>query len=88
MLNSSLHVLKTYSHCSIACQLCILFLDGLKTQFDIIDIVTMQKFVIHEFVGRHTTHHNLILRNQEQGVNKQIRRYQVDHMNMQSAQVN
>lgn len=88
ILNSCLHVIKTYSHCSIACQTCLLVLDNLKTQFDILDIVTLQKFVINEFVARHTAHHNLILRYQEEGIDKPIRRYQIDHNNLQSAQVN
>lgn len=39
ILNTTLSVIKTYSHCSIACQLSIMILDSLKTQFDITDIV-------------------------------------------------
>ena len=53
-----------------------------------IDIVTMQKFVVSEFAIRHTAQHDLILRNQEEGIQRPIRRYQIDHFNMQSAQVN
>jgi hypothetical protein len=49
LLNSMLFVLREYSHCSIANQLCIIVLDNLKSLFDVIDIVTMQKFVINEF---------------------------------------
>ena len=65
-----------------------MILDNVKTQFDILDIVTLQKFVINEFVSRHTAHHNLIVQNQNEGIDKPVRRYQIDHYNMPSAQVN
>ena len=87
-MNSTIFVIKNYSHCSIACQTCILLLDGVKTQLDIVDIVNLQKFVISESVARHTAHHEMIIKGQEQGIDKPIRRYQIDHMNMPSAQVN
>ena len=63
-------------------------MDNIKSQFDVIDIVSMQKFVINEFARRHHVQHQLIVRNQEEGINRPIRRYQIDHNNMQSAQVN
>lgn len=88
ILKTCLNVLMTYSYCSVACQVCILILDQLKTMFDIIDIVTMQKFVINEFSERHTAHHNLIMKNQQEGNNQPIRRYWIDHLNLQSGQVN
>ena len=70
-----LFVLREYSHCSIANQLCILTLDALKTLFDVVDIVSMQKFVINEFSYRHQVLNNLIKHNQETGSNQIIKRY-------------
>lgn len=81
-------VLSNFSYCSIANQLSILILDNIKTQYDVIDLVQMQKFVINEFAKRHHQQHQLIIRNQEEGNNQPVRRYQIDHNNMQSAQVN
>ena len=88
IVNSMLLVLQNFSYCSIACQLSILILDNIKTQYDVVDIVSMQKFVINEFARRHHVQHQLIMRNQEEGLDRPIRRYQIDHNNMQSAQVN
>lgn len=45
-------VIREYSYCSIACQLCIMILDSLKSLFDVIDLVELQKFVIVEFRER------------------------------------
>jgi len=55
MVDSMLNILTTFNHSSIANQICILVLDNLKTLFDIVDIVTLQKFVITEFRQRHAT---------------------------------
>ena len=43
----------TALHSSIANQICIMILDGIKNQCDVYDIVCMQKFVIAEFTKRH-----------------------------------
>lgn len=82
VVSSMLYVLHHFNYCSIANQLSILILDNIKTQMDVIDIVTMQKFVISEFAQRHHIQHQLIVRNQEEGVDHPIRRYQIDHNNM------
>jgi len=42
-------VLREYSYCSIACQLCIMILDTIKNLLDVVDMVILQKFVIDEF---------------------------------------
>jgi len=53
IVNTMLSTIKEYSHCSISNQLCIMILDCIKSQVDVIDLVTMQKFVIAEFKARH-----------------------------------
>lgn len=53
VLSTMLSTLREYNHCSISNQLCILVLDSIKTMIDVIDLVSMQKFVIQEFQMRH-----------------------------------
>lgn len=53
IVKTVLVVMKEYSYCSIANQLCILVLDQIKTLLDVIDVVSLQKFVIQEFRERH-----------------------------------
>lgn len=60
VLNTLLFVMKTFNYCSIANQLCILIMDGIKTQFDCVDFVSIQKFIINEFAERHQFLNNLI----------------------------
>lgn len=88
LLQTLLAVLREYGHCSIACQLCILILDQTKNQLDVIDIVSLQKFVLHEFSQRHEFLSNMHRTNKESENPRVIKRYQLDHHNMQSAQVN
>ena len=88
IVKTVLVVMKEYSYCSIANQLCILILDQIKTLLDVIDVVSLQKFVIQEFRERHLHLYDLHKRNREQGGNHVIKRYHIDHLNMQSAQVN
>lgn len=81
-------VMREYSYCSIANQYCIMMIDQIKTLFDVIDVVTLQKFVIREFRERHQLLYDLHKYNKARGSNDEVKRYQVNHMNMQSAQVN
>lgn len=81
-------VMRDYSYCSIANQLCIMVLDQIKGYLDVVDIVQLQKFVIQEFRERHQHLVELHKFNKLQGVEEEIRRYKINHMNMQSAQVN
>lgn len=60
----------------------------MKTLFDVIDVVQLQKFVINEFRERHQLLYDMHKQNKEKGINQEIKRYHVDHQNMQSAQVN
>ena len=85
LLNTMLVILREYSHCSIANQLCIMILDAAKSLFDVIDIVTMQKFIIGEFSARHQVLSEMHQANREAGNTRIIKRYQIDHLNMQSA---
>lgn len=75
VLNTMLFVMKNFNYCSIANQMSILIIDNIKSQLDVIDIVSMQKFVINEFANRHHAHHQLIVRQQEEGIDRPIRRY-------------
>lgn len=52
------------------------------------DVVQLQKFVINEFRERHQLLYDMHKHNKQHGINKEIKRYHVDHQNMQSAQVN
>ena len=79
-------VIRKFSHCSIACQLCIMILDALKSLFDVIDLVQLQKFVIIEFRERQLLQFELMQKRKSEGVSAQ--RYQINHQNMQSAHVN
>jgi hypothetical protein len=36
-----LYILRTYSHNSVANQLCVLVLDNLKSMFDVVDMVSL-----------------------------------------------
>lgn len=65
-----------------------MLLDQMKTLFDVIDVVQLQKFVINEFRERHQLLYDMHKYNKLNGINKEIKRYHVDHQNMQSAQVN
>lgn len=83
-----LFTLQNFNHCSTGNQLCIIVLDNLKTMFDVVDIVTLQRFVMSEFRQRRQYVKSLIRQNQERGDSKIIKPYQMDHENMHSAQVN
>ena len=41
LVRTVLLVIRNYSYCSIACQLCIMILDNIKTMFDVVDIVQL-----------------------------------------------
>jgi hypothetical protein len=77
--------MREYSYCSIANQLCIMVLDQIKTLFDVVDVVQLQKFVINEFKERHEHLLDLHKYNKLNGIDAQVKRYHVDHTNMQSA---
>ena len=81
-------VIREYSYCSIACQLCIMVLDALKALFDVIDLVQLQKFVIVEFRERQLLQFEQMQKRKSEGGSAVGRRYQINHLNMQSAQVN
>jgi hypothetical protein len=80
--------MREYSYCSIANQYCIMIIDQIKTLFDVVDVVSLQKFVIHEFRERHQLLYDMHKYNKARGSADEIKRYQINHMNMQSAQVN
>lgn len=88
LVKTLLLLMREYSYCSISNQLCIMVLDQIKTQFDVVDVVQLQKFVINEFRERHKLLLDMDKYNKLRGINVKIKRYQVDHNNMQSAQVN
>ena len=46
IVKTVLTVMREYSYCSIANQLCIMVLDQIKTLLDVVDVVSLQKFVI------------------------------------------
>jgi len=85
IVKSLLVVMREFSYCSIANQLCIMVLDQMKTLFDVIDVVQLQKFVINEFRERHQLIYDMHNFNKQNGIEKEIKRYHVDHQNMQSA---
>jgi len=85
VVKSLLVVMREFSYCSIANQLCIMLLDQMKTLFDVIDVVQLQKFVINEFRERHQLLYDMHKYNKLHGINKEIKRYHVDHQNMASA---
>ena len=60
----------------------------MKGLFDVTDVVQLQKFVIQEFRERHQHLYEMHKLNKARGATEIIRRYQINHMNMQSAQVN
>ena len=53
LVRTMLIVMREYSYCCIANQLCIMILDQIKSLFDVADVVQLQKFVIQEFRERH-----------------------------------
>ena len=53
LVKTLLLIMRDYSYCSTANQLCIMILDQIKTLFDVIDVVQLQRFVINEFRERH-----------------------------------
>jgi len=59
-----------------------MILDQIKTLFDVIDVVQLQKFVIQEFRDRHQHLYELHKWNKQNGGNVIIRRYQINHLNM------
>ena len=65
-----------------------MILDNIKTLLDVIDIVQLQSFVIQEFRDRHQHLYDQHTKNRENGSATAVKRYQLDHLNMQSAQVN
>jgi len=67
-----------------------MILDQIKNLLDVIDIVQLQKFVISEFRDRHQFQLDFHKKNQENGGDEEqiVKRYWINHMNMQSAQVN
>ena len=85
LVRTVLLVIRNFSYCSIACQLCIMILDNIKTMFDVVDIVQLQKFVIQEFRDRHQHLYDQHTKNREQGNTTAVKRYQINHLNMQSA---
>lgn len=46
-------MLREYSYCCIANQLCVTIMVTISGQYDIIDVVSIQRFVIEEFKQRH-----------------------------------
>ena len=46
-------MLREYGYCSVANQLCVNIMVTISGQYDIIDVVTLQRFVINEFKQRH-----------------------------------
>ena len=79
MVKSLLVIMREYSYCSIANQLCIMVLDQIKTLFDVIDVVQLQKFVIHEFRERHQLLYDMHKYNKQHQIHQYIKRYHVDH---------
>ena len=75
-------VIRGYSYCSIACQLCIMILDALKSLFDVIDLVQLQKFVIVEFRERQLLQFEQMQKRKSEGGSSVGRRYQINHENM------
>ena len=63
--------------------MCIMILDGVKNQFDVHDIVCLQKFVIKEFTKRHQA--NLVETKKQADAGKEMKKYKIDHVNMASA---
>ena len=53
LLQTLLLVLRNYGYCSFACQICVQIMVSISGQYDIIDVVTLQRFVIEEFKQRH-----------------------------------
>ena len=54
-------------------------LDQIKTLFDVIDVVQLQKFVIHEFRERHQLLYDMHKYNKQHQIHQYIKRYHVDH---------
>lgn len=93
LVKTLLVVLREYSYCSIASQLCIQILGQIMTMYDVVDVCQLQKFVMNEFKARHKRNRDLdeITRQicAEEGTEyRPVSRYKIDHTNMQSAQVN
>jgi len=47
-----LSTIREFSHCSIANQLSVMTLEAIKSLLDIVDLVSMQKFIMNEFKER------------------------------------
>jgi hypothetical protein len=64
-----------------------MILDALKTLYDVIDLVTLQKFVIMEFRERQLLQFEQMQKrkNEEGAAAVAGKRYQINHLNMQSA---
>mmetsp|Transcript_7746 Transcript_7746/g.12999 ORF Transcript_7746/g.12999 Transcript_7746/m.12999 type:complete len:260 (+) Transcript_7746:508-1287(+) len=89
ILRTLLMVMRDFNYCSIANQFCIMIFDQVKTLFDVIDVVQLQQFVIREFRERHQFLLDMHRENQQLNGNSEVfKRYKLNHLNMQSAQVN
>jgi len=80
LIKTIIYIMREYSYCNMALELSAFILAEVRTMFDIIDIVTLQKFVIQEFRERHL---KLRILFEESG--EEVSRFKLDHMNMQSA---
>ena len=88
LIKTLLMVMREYSYCSIANQFCIMIMDQTKTLFDVVDVVQLQQFVIREFRERHQALLDFHKSSKEKGITVEFKRYRINHLNMQSAQVN
>ena len=59
LVKALLGVLREYSYCSIASQLCIQILGQVMTMYDVVDVCMLQRFVIDEFRARHQRNRDL-----------------------------
>ena len=93
LVKTLLVVLREFSYCSIASQLCIQILGQIMTMYDVVDVCQLQRFVMNEFKARHQRNKELdeVARQisaEEGSEYRPVSRYKIDHTNMQSAQVN
>ena len=63
------------------------------TQFDVVDVASLQKFVIDDFNERHLQNYYLFMndaksKNEEEKQIQYSKYLKINHQNMQSAQVN
>ncbi len=84
LIKTLIYIMREHSYCNMALEMSALILAEVRSMFDIVDIVTLQKFVIQEFRERHLKLRKLL----EEGTSEEVSRFKLDHMNMQSAQVN